>query len=105
MRAGSLNKKVEFQSLTKTKNSFKEVVDGWTKFAEAYVSILPLKSSEKFLSKKTSAEVTHKILMRFMDGIKPSMQIVHGSRVFKIDGIINVREENKTLQITASEDI
>lgn len=105
MRAGSLDKKVEFQSLTKSKNSFKEVVEEWNKFVEAYVSILPLRGKEYFSSKGVKSEVSHKLQMRYMDGITSDMKIVYGVRTFEIESVINIREENKTLELMLTEDV
>jgi len=105
MRSGSLKHKVEIHSYTELENDFSETVKSWVKLHDAYASILPLKATEKFVSKRTKSEVTHKVLLRYIPNINPNMRIVFGSRVFEIDSVLNIREENKILQIIATEEL
>ncbi|MBL4730278.1 MAG: phage head closure protein [Sulfurimonas sp.] len=103
MRSGNLKHKIDFLSATEVKNAFGEVENTFTIFKSAYSEILPLSAKEYLASKQKKAEVTHKIELRFLSGILPTMQIVYGSRKFEIESIINVRELNKTLHIMATE--
>jgi SPP1 family predicted phage head-tail adaptor len=103
MRSGNLKQKITFQTSTPTQDDFGGIVDGFSIFAQTYASITPISGKEYFVSKQTNAEVSHKIECRFISGITPSMRIVYGARVFNIESVINIREENKTLQIMASE--
>ena len=103
MRAGSLNKKVLFQVATGASNDFGEPTNSWSDFATAYVSIVPLRGKEYFSSKGVKSEVSHKIELRFMPGVTTDMKIVYGSRTFEIESAINVREQNRTLEIMATE--
>lgn len=103
MRSGNLKHKIDFLELIETKNSFGEIENTFALFKYAYSSIVPTSAKEYFASGQTNAQATHKIELRYLSGITPSMQIVYGSRKFEIISIINVREMNKTLQIIATE--
>lgn len=103
MRSGNLKQKITFQDYTETTDDFGEVTKGYADFRTVYASIVPLSGKEYFTSKQTNAEVSHKIECRHFDGVKPSMRIVYGTRTFNIESVINIREENKTLQIMATE--
>lgn len=103
MRSGNLKHKITFETSAQTQDDFGGFVDGFSVFTETYASITPVSGKEYFASKQINAEVSHKIECRFISGITPSMRIVYGSRVFDIESVINIREENKTLQIMASE--
>jgi SPP1 family predicted phage head-tail adaptor len=105
MRSGNLKHKVEIQSYSQTTNDFGEVTKGYYVFKTVYSSITPISGKEYFASKQVNAEVSHKIEFRFVDGVLPTMRIVYGARVFNIESVINIREENKTLQIMAVEAI
>jgi len=103
MRAGSLDKKVIIEKQSEGSDDFGEVTNTWESYASTYVSILPLRGREYFSSKGVKSEVSHKIELRYMDGIDSSMRIVYGARVFEIESVINIREKNKTLEIMATE--
>lgn len=102
MRAGSLKHKIIIQSYTETPNDFGEVVKGWVDFKTAFASITPL-SAKEFFKAGTHNEVTHKIVIRYIAGVQPKMRAMFGTREFSIEGILNIREENKSLQLICSE--
>ena len=103
MRTSSLKNKVIFQANTPVKGTFGGFTDAWSDFTTQWVQIIPLKGDEKYESKHLKTEVNHKIRMRYMDGINSKMQIIYGTRVFKIDSVINPFERNRTLEIMATE--
>ena len=103
MRAGNLKHKVSIESFVEDTNDFGEVEQLWEEFTPAYVSITPL-SAKEFFKAGTHAEVTHKIEMRYVQGITPKMRVVlNGGRIFSIESVLNIREANKTLQLICSE--
>ena len=102
MRAGNLKHKIIIQSYTETKNDFGEVVKGWADFKQAYSSITPV-SAKEFFKAGINAEVSHKVSLRFISGITPKMRVLYGYREFSIEGVINVREENKVLNLFCTE--
>lgn len=103
MRSGNLKQKVTIKTFSETQNDFGEVIQGESDFAIVYASIIPISGKEYFASKSVNAEVTHKIEMRFLSGVTPSMKIVYNNRTFNIESVINIREANKTLQLMATE--
>ena len=102
MRSGNLKHKITIQSYTETQNDFGEVIKGWSDFKTLYASITPLTAKEFFKSGVFN-EVTHKIEMRYTQGIKPKMRVLYGDREFSIESVINIREANKTLQLVCKE--
>jgi len=56
-------------------------------------------------AKQISAEVSHKIRMRYIAGLLPTMKIAWGAREFEIISIINVQERNNEIVIMATEDV
>lgn len=106
MRAGNLNKKVEIQNLGTTTNDFGEVEDGqWTLFKTVYANILPVSGKEGFMSNTDFAKTSHKIRVRFFNGLNASMRVVYDNRIFDILSVINVAERNKEYLIVATEGI
>ena len=102
MRSGNLKHKIVIQTYSETQNDFGEVVKGWADFKTAYASITPV-SAREFYKAGVNNEVTHKIEVRYLKDIKPKMRVMYGSREFSIESVLNIREENKTLQLMCTE--
>jgi len=102
MRSGNLKHKITIQSYSETQNDFGEIIKWWADLKTVYSSITPL-SAKEFFKEGVQAEVTHKIEMRYFDGVKPKMQVIYGARVFSITSVIDIREANKTLQLICKE--
>ncbi|MCD6433702.1 MAG: phage head closure protein [Sulfurimonas sp.] len=102
MRSGNLKHKIVIQTFTESQNDFGEVAKGWTNFKSAYASVTPL-SAKEFFKAGTHAEVSHKIELRYISGIKSKMRVVYDSRIFEIESVLNIREANKTLHLICTE--
>ena len=61
--------------------------------------------AEYFAAQSTQADVTHRIVLRFLSVIIPKMRVKFGSRVFDILSIINVNERNRELQLMCRESV
>jgi len=101
MRSGNLKHKVVIQEYSEI-NNYGEIQKSWNDFATVYASVTPLSAKEYFKA-GVQNEVTHKVEMRFISGVKPKMRVMFGEREFSIESVLNIREENKTLQLICSE--
>ena len=50
-----------------------------------------------------NSEITHKIKLRYVKGILPSMQVLYKTRKFQIISVINYQEKNCELQLMCKE--
>lgn len=105
MIAGRLRKRVELQSNTPVANAIGEHVPGWATVATVWAGITPVSGSERFRNNMESAEVSHKIKIRYYAGLTPAMRIKLGSRLFDIQSIINLQERNADMEILALEQV
>ena len=101
MRSGNLKNKIIIQTYSE-ENNYGEIQKSWSDFATVYASIKPLSAKEYFKA-GVQNEVTHKIEMRFIPGVKPKMRVMFGEREFSIESVLNIREENKTLHLICTE--
>ena len=102
MRAGRLRHRVKIQA------PFKDNAPGsgeitWNDYATVWASIEPLRGREFFEALQVNAEVTGKVIMRYLAGVSPDMRILHGNRVFEILSIIDVEERHRELQLMVTE--
>lgn len=106
MRAGYLRNKAVIQQLGSTQNAFGEVEQGqFSDFKTVWCSITPVSGKESFLSNTDFAKTTHKIKIRYTDGINASMRMVWQSRVFNFISVRNISERDKEIEILATEAI
>ena len=103
MNPGKLRHLVSIQHHTKSRNEYGEVVESWSEFVKAWAEIKPIKSNEYFATFKEHAEVTHRIIIRYIDRLTFSMRILHNGRTFDIVGLRNFFERNEYLEIFAKE--
>jgi SPP1 family predicted phage head-tail adaptor len=105
MRSGPLRHKVTIRTYTKSRDSYGAEVETWADFAEVWASVEPLIGREYMASKQISAEVSHKIRMRYIPGLLPTMKILWGAREFEVVSIMDVQERNQEIIIMATEDV
>lgn len=106
MRAGNLRAKAIIQSIGSTVNDFGEIEKGdYQDFKTVYCSITPISGKESFLSNAEYAKTTHKIKIRYTDGINASQRIVWRGRIFTFISVRNIGEMNKEIEILAEESI
>lgn len=87
-------------------NSLNQPVYDWATFATVWGEVDPLKGREYIASKQAQAELTHRITIRYIPGIKPTMRIKWGERIFEIDGPpINPYESNYEIQLMCKEKV
>lgn len=77
--------------------------DAWETYVEFFGSLEPLRGREFWASQQVQAEVTHTIRTYYVPGITPQMRARVGERVFEIQVVRNLKEENRVLEILATE--
>jgi len=80
VNAGELRHKVTIQELQRTPDGYGE-------------------------AQQVSSALSHKIILRYLDGVKPQMRVLYGSRIFHIVSVINVEERNEVLELLCEEEI
>jgi len=92
VNAGELRHKVTIQELQRV-------------LATVWAKIQPLRGNERYQAQQVSSALSHKIILRYLDGVKPQMRVLYGSRVFYIVSVINVEERNEMLELLCEEEI
>lgn len=107
MRAGNLRSKAIIQHLVSgSKNEFgEELPSNWVDFKTVWCSITPVSGKESFLSNADFSKVTHKIKIRYTEGLNASMKLVWKGRYFNFTSIRNISERDKEIEILAEENI
>jgi len=103
MRSGQLRHKIILQSKNVTRDAYGAETVTWGTEKEAWGSIEPLTSREYFQAQQMQSDVTHKIRMRYLVGLRPDWRIKFGTRIFDIKSVINPEERNIEWTLLAKE--
>ncbi|MDF2546141.1 MAG: phage head-tail adaptor, putative, family [Anaerosolibacter sp.] len=106
MNPGRLKHRITIQGVEGTvENECHEDVPNYVPWKTVWASVEPLRGKEYLQVDRVNAEVTHRIVIRYLAGLKPDMRIDFKGRVFDIQSIINVDEENREMQLMCLEKV
>ena len=77
----------------------------WIKFEERWCSIEPLSGEELIAAQHVVAGVTHRVGMRFLDGLDATMRLRDGLRLFNIRAAVNVGERSVEHELLCRETV
>jgi SPP1 family predicted phage head-tail adaptor len=97
MGAGKYDRKVELQRATDTPDTYGERTSAWASYAYPWAEIRPLSARQVEQARSFSDTVTHAITMRYRSDLRQSDRIKYGTRLFQIDGFIEVGRRVETL--------
>lgn len=89
LRAGSLNHRVELHEFVSTKNETTGVVtEDWELFAELWANVRPASVREFIQGGAQASKAAVSVKVRYLPGLKPSMRIRHGERLYQVEGVL-----------------
>lgn len=96
---GRLRERVTVQQPVERRNSFGETTQTWETFAERWASVQGLSSREFLISGQAQSEITHRVRMRYLNGMTSVMRISWRGRVLEITSLLehNNRSEHELL--------
>jgi SPP1 family predicted phage head-tail adaptor len=100
-----LRQRIKFQSLVRTSDDQGGWTEAWTDVAEVWAEIKPASASERYFSQRIEMNTSHKITIRWMEGLTPEMRVQFEGRIFQIHGIRRENEERWFLLIDAEENV
>ena len=98
MLIGPMKHRVEIQSATQTQDDLGAVSYAWATDRKPWASIEPLQGDERMQVQQVKSSVSHKIVMRYDPTfvLTSEHRILYGTRVFEIDSVMNLKEQNET---------
>lgn len=80
---------VSIQEKTYVQDSSGDMIVSWVdKWPVVFANIEPLSAREFVASANLESKVAARITIHFRDGLDSSMRIVHGSKLYNIEGIL-----------------
>lgn len=105
---GRLDKRVTVLQFSKTRDAAGGFVDvwpasGWAQVCTRWARVEPVRGRTYFEAQQARANVTHRITMRYVEGITPDMTINYGGRRLNVVSVIDVEEAHEWLEVMAEE--
>jgi SPP1 family predicted phage head-tail adaptor len=98
-----LNKRIIVEEAIETSDGAGGFAVNWTPKITLWAMIMPISAIENFEANKIEGTVSHIIIIRYIAGINTKMRIIYDGRIFNINGVINVMENRRALEIRAEE--
>ena len=98
-----MKQRVSIMKQSDGQNSYGEVRDVWDVMAIVWADVEPLRGRALFQASQTYSEVSYKITIRYQPGILPNMRILYKDKTFHIISVINIKEQNRYLEIMCKE--
>lgn len=103
-RAGQLRSRVLVQKMTPSEDSYGQPIEVFSDYLRLWARIEPLEGAELVDARQITADVTHRMTLRYRDDINHKMRFIMGSRTFHIaDAPVADDERNEFLKITVIE--
>jgi len=90
MNIGKLRHRVTIESLVIEQDSDGAQIESWvnTYGTQVWADIQPLSGKELLASQSMQSEVKARIIIRYRDGVLPTMRILHRGNIYNIAGVI-----------------
>ncbi len=73
--------------------------------AAVWGRVEPLSGNERLRALQLEDSVSHRVTIRYRDGVTARMRVVFGNRVFNIRAVINPEERNRFLELLCEEGV
>jgi SPP1 family predicted phage head-tail adaptor len=103
LSAGRLKKKIHIYGYKETDNPLGGEKVILTEKSQAWAEIKPLRGTEFLEYYRDANALQYKVTIRYRKGITEKDILVYQNRQFEINSIININEENVTLEIYCTE--
>jgi SPP1 family predicted phage head-tail adaptor len=79
------------------------VTAAWSTFATVWAKVEPVSGREYVEGRLIQSELTHKVTIRYLSGVKADMRVNFEGRYLKIFAVRNVGERNRELELDCTE--
>ena len=102
MKAGALRHQVTIQSASTVSDGAGGHTKAWADGATVYAAIAPVTGSEPFLAHQEQSAVSHVVKLRHRT-LAASSRLKFGTRIFKIESVLNPDERSRELMVLCEE--
>jgi SPP1 family predicted phage head-tail adaptor len=105
MNIGRLNKRITIKKKVDSVNSLNQKSKTYQDVKTVWASIAPVRGAERYELQKLNEEITYRVYIRYISGIRADMYIAYKDKLFEIRSVIDVDLDGKMLEIDCVEKI
>jgi SPP1 family predicted phage head-tail adaptor len=95
IKAGVMRERITIESPEEARNTLGEATLSWATYAIVWASVDGLSSREMLQAQQANAVASHKVRIRFLQGLSHTHRLVWRGRVMEIASV--VERENRTM--------
>ena len=96
LAAGKLRHRVRIEEIVTAQDSNGDIVQTWQTYADKLAAAVdPLSARELVQAQAMQSEVSARITIRWLSGVKATMRIVKGSTVYRIHGVLGDKDSGR----------
>ena len=95
IKAGAMRERITVESPEEARNTLGEATLSWATYAIVWASVDGLSSREMLQAQQANAVASHKVRIRFLQGLSHTHRLVWRGRVMEIASV--VERENRTM--------
>lgn len=103
MEAGRLRHRIRIEEKVESRDTYGGERETWITKATVWGEVAPLVGREYLEARQMTAEMTTRIRIRYLEGVKPQMRAVFGSETFDIQAVQNVEERDREMVLMCRE--
>jgi len=100
---GKLRHRVDIEQPSSERDAQGGSVDTWQLVRSVWAKVEPLSGREFWAAQEQNSQVTHRVTVRYQDGISTKMRLHFRGRVLHIDSIIDLLEAQDQMQLLCVE--
>ena len=100
---GKLRHRVTIQQLVNIDDGGGGSIETWQDIVPVWAAIEPLRGNERYTAQQVQSTLSHKVTIRYREGVKPQMRLTYKGRVFEVESVIDVEERHQWLELLCSE--
>jgi SPP1 family predicted phage head-tail adaptor len=103
VNTGELNRRVLLQLRNETKDSFGGIKKNYVDYKSVWAKVDPFTSGEMVRSGQDLEKLLYRILIRYDSKIDHNGRIIHDNKTLEIKSVINLKSENRYIQMICEE--
>lgn len=103
MRGGLLRHRVKIEAAQASTDSFGQSVNAYGLFTVCWAAVEPLAGDERETAEQFVAGVTHRVRIRWIDGLPVRGRVLHRGRYLEIKAALDVMERRREAHLLCVE--
>lgn len=103
--ASLMRTRVEIQSRVTTQDTYGAVTETWSTVATRWGRVEPLSGREQWQAQQVRPDVTHRVTLRYYDGLTARHRLKVGDRVLNITSVLNTEERKRQHECVCVEEV